>query len=578
MAGIQISGLLSNQAFDWKSVVDQLIAADSIPVTKLQQQKDGNTQQITALGDLKTAFQALQDSVQAIRQNDVFSGRVVSSNNPNTTWSSSSAAGAPVGTYTFAITRLATQSRLTGTADIGTALAPSADVTALTLANLSTASAITAGVITVAGAQVTIDPTDTLQGVFDKISAATGGAVTGRYNPAGSSPADTITLTDAAGELVLGAANDTSNFLRVMKLANSGGATASSSGPLGTVRTTAPLTSAGLRQAITAVDVDGNGSFAINNVAIDYNLNTDSLGAILNRINQSGAGVTATYDAVNDQVTLVNKETGDLGITATETAGGLLQALGLSGGTLARGSNAEFTVNGGSPLTSTSNTLDAAAHGLTGLSVTVNSETTETLSVASNTAGMQSAIEDFISKFNAVQDLIEQDTKVTVAPTGVQTGILHGIPEVEDWGEQLRHLAFDAVPGATGTIARFDNLGIDFDGVTGHLVVKDQGKLAAAVTEQPDQVQGFFLSGSSGMVPQMYSLLTTLMSNDRQQQSGIGDRSTDLDHQIATLQARIDQERQDLTTAFTRMLDAQSAAQSQSQTLTNAFFSNNKNN
>ena len=35
MSGIQVSGLLSNSAFDWKSVVDQLIQADSAPVTKL---------------------------------------------------------------------------------------------------------------------------------------------------------------------------------------------------------------------------------------------------------------------------------------------------------------------------------------------------------------------------------------------------------------------------------------------------------------------------------------------------------------------------------------------------------------
>ncbi|MEN9634614.1 MAG: hypothetical protein RL077_3018, partial [Verrucomicrobiota bacterium] len=35
MAGIQVSGLLSNAAFDWKSIVDQLIEAESVPIKTL---------------------------------------------------------------------------------------------------------------------------------------------------------------------------------------------------------------------------------------------------------------------------------------------------------------------------------------------------------------------------------------------------------------------------------------------------------------------------------------------------------------------------------------------------------------
>ena len=44
MAGIQISGLLSNQAFDWKPVVDQLIAACSASLIKLDVSKNPNNQ------------------------------------------------------------------------------------------------------------------------------------------------------------------------------------------------------------------------------------------------------------------------------------------------------------------------------------------------------------------------------------------------------------------------------------------------------------------------------------------------------------------------------------------------------
>ena len=70
MAGIQISGLLSNSAFDWKAVVDQLVAIETIPITNLEKQQAKNTEKIEALGTLQTAMQDLKDSLQAMRADD----------------------------------------------------------------------------------------------------------------------------------------------------------------------------------------------------------------------------------------------------------------------------------------------------------------------------------------------------------------------------------------------------------------------------------------------------------------------------------------------------------------------------
>ncbi len=439
MAGIQISGLLSNQAFDWKSVVDQLIAADSIPVTTLNANKDTNTQQITALATLQTSLQALQDSVQAMRSGNVFAARTVSSDTPGTTWKSSSVTGAPLGSYTIAVSQLATVAQLSGAANIGSSLAPTDDVSGVTLANLRTATAVTPGTFTVDGQQVTVALTDSLQDVFTKIAAAAPD-VTASYDSA----ADKVTLTGATGEVVLGAGNDTSNFLSVFKLANNGTQTTTSATALGTTKLTAPLVSSGLA-SVTAVDGSGNGTFSINGVAINYNINTDNLGAVLNRINSAGAGVTASYDTANDRVVIVNKATGDTGIAANEGPGGLLDALGLTaaaGGTLVHGKNAQFRVNNGQLLSSASNTLDSSVHGVTGLSVTVNSETTQTLQVESDTSTMSSSIQDFVDKFNAAQDLIETDTKINITGTDVTTSVLSDNREVQSWASKLQSLAF----------------------------------------------------------------------------------------------------------------------------------------
>src|SRR5207244_3555862 len=114
-------------------------------------------------------------------------------------------------------------------------------VSGLVLSDASFSSAVTAGTMTVNGKQITISTSDTLQEVFDNISAATNGAVTGSYD----SGTDKITLTSAA-EVVLGSANDTSNFLQAAKLANNTTGTITSSAALGALKLTASLASANL--------------------------------------------------------------------------------------------------------------------------------------------------------------------------------------------------------------------------------------------------------------------------------------------------------------------------------------------
>lgn len=576
MPGVQISGLLSNSAFDWKSVVDQLIAVDQIPITRLAKQQEFNEEKIAALDTLKASLVDLQDSLQTMRTDDVFSARTVSSDLTNTTWRSSSVTGTAIGSYTFGVEQLATAAKLQGSAGLASGLSSSTDVTGVTLSTMRTATAVTAGTFTVDGAAVTIELTDSLQDVFDKIALAAPD-VTAAYDDT----TDTVTLTRSSGELVLGAANDTSNFLSVMKLANTGSASATSASSLGTVAQASPLASAGLGATITAVDGSGNGSFTVNGVSISYNINDDTLGRVIRRINASGAGVTATYDSANDRMVLTNKTTGDVGVTVSESTGGLLDALGLSaaaGGALSHGQNAQFRVNGGALLSSSTNTLEASAHGITGLSVTVNSASTQTLQIESDSAAMSTAISTFIEKFNAVQDYIDTSTKVTVTGGSVSTSLLSDNREIQEWARSLQRMAFAAVTGLTGSVTRLDSLGIDFNSTSGKLVVKNSGKLATALSDHPEDVGTFFLQANTGFVSRMYGYMTNVVAASRSQQGNLGKANTDLDAQIATLQSRLESQREMLTNSFIRMLDAQSAAQSQTSYLTNAFFKNNSSN
>jgi flagellar hook-associated protein 2 len=202
----------------------------------------------------------------------------------------------------------------------------------------------------------------------------------------------------------------------------------------------------------------------------------------------------------------------------------------------------------------------------------VNSLDTQTLQIASDTSSMSSSIQDFITKFNSLQTLIDTDTKVTVTGTNVSTSVLSGNREVEDWGRKLQSLAFEAVGGLTGSVSRLNDLGIDFNSTSGQLVVKNSGKLATALSDHPDDVQSFFLSPTAGFVPKLFGYLTNALSSDSKQQDNITKSNSDLDTQIATLQSKLDDERTNLTDSFIAMLDAQSSAQSQQTYLTNTFF------
>ena len=83
-----------------------------------------------------------------------------------------------------------------------------------------------------------------------------------------------------------------------------------------------------------------DGSFDVNGETIAVN-SSDSLNDVLDRINASDAGVTATYDAITEQVTLTNDENGSETITLANYTSGFLAAMKLDTATPELGSDNE---------------------------------------------------------------------------------------------------------------------------------------------------------------------------------------------------------------------------------------------
>ncbi len=87
-----------------------------------------------------------------------------------------------------------------------------------------------------------------------------------------------------------------------------------------------------------------SGAFQVNGVAISVNRDTDTLASIVSRINGSGAGVTASYDAATDRFAFTPDTAGStLSIEGDTT--GLLAALKIAAGTAATHANADGAFN-----------------------------------------------------------------------------------------------------------------------------------------------------------------------------------------------------------------------------------------
>lgn len=566
MPGIFLSGLASG--LDWQSLVTQLIAAERVPETALRAQQAVDTQKITAMGTISTNLVALQTAANALSDGSAFIARAATFADAGTSWSVTASPGAAIGEHTFNVLSLATKAQRLGAADAGAPISSTNDVSGVTLATMNLSAAVTAGTFTVNGAQITVATTDSLQDVFNQISTATGGAVTASYD----SGTDTVSLS-SGGEIVLGSANDSTNFLSTLKLFNNGTGSVTSGGALGVVNTSAALVDSHLRQ-IPNVDSNGDGSFIINGVTIPFNANSDSLQAVLTRINQSGAGVTASYDKIADKFTLTNNATGDIGLSISEAPGGLLEAMGLnSTGSLVRGQNSSAQVDGGTAFTSTSNTFDESVTGIVGLSVNANSVGSQTVSVTSDTSGSQTKIQAFIDAYNALQSYIDQQTLITSTNGTVTTSLLSGNRDITSLALSLRKIVFNAVPGLTGTIQRLEGMGIDFDGTSSQLQIKDQTKLDLALQDHPDDVQSLF-NGTGGLVSSISSFViattgtTGVLATETAQFTA---HSSAIDTQIAAMERRILQEQDRLIASFVAMEGAQSLIQQQLAAFNNTF-------
>ncbi len=556
--------------FDWKSLVDQLADVERFPQQRLLSEQNTLEERNNAYGSIVTQLKVLQNSVKALQSPDLFSGRQsVSSDTASA--KAAATAGSVQGTFQFAFSRLATAARQVGVANAGKALNTDDDVSQLGLAQAGFSTAITEGSFRVNGAEVKVSSSDTLKGVFDKIAAATGDKVKvmATYDP----DVDGIRL-ESTSPIVLGSATDTSNFLDVARLYNNGSGVITSSGQLGGIRLSSTLGTANFE---TPLDFgsSGTGTFRINGVEIKYTAD-DRVDTILRRINDSSAGVSASYDSHSDSFQLANKSSGDVGIALETVSGNFLTATRLTGGALERGEDLIYTINGGSGLRSHSNTITEASSGLSGLSVTALKEGgTAAITVQNDTSKVRDAITSFLDAYNKAQSLIASQTASSTDSSGkVNSNALTADGDADSIASSLRRLAYSPVDGLGLDISHLESLGIVSNSDDDTLTLSDPTKLDDALANHLAGVQNLFTDPKKGLAVQLGAYLEKTAGEEGTltvKQDLLTRQASGIDVQIADLERIVQEHKDQMTASFVAMEQAQAKINQQLQFLNQRF-------
>jgi flagellar hook-associated protein 2 len=569
-----MAGLASG--INWTSIINDMVAAESEPITTMQGQQATINDQNTAYQTIGADLTNLQNDIATLSAPGFFQSATTASSDSSIA-TATAQTGTPVGTYSFAVSQMAASGVQNGSTISAQSLSPTTNVSGVDLDSTSFADPITAGTFTVNGQTITVANTDNLQSVFTQINTATNGAVTAGYDPT----TDKITLSSGF-PIILGSGADTSNFLQATQLYNNSSGTVTSLNALSGISISNPANQSNLATAITDGGA-GQGQFEINGVTIDFDASTDSINNVLQSINNSAAGVTATYDGANNRFVLTNNNTGDVGMTMQDITGNFLAATGLSTGTLQAGTNLEYSINGSSPMVSESDTVDASPLGLTGLSITAQSIGSTSISVTPDTDTIGTAITNFVNDYNSVQNYINTQTTITSSTTSTTgatdstttatgtPGLLMGDMDAEGIATSLRQLV-DASP-LSGVIENLNDIGVSSNGndntlSTNSLILND------ALANNLSQVSELFTDPTNGLAATVGSFLTDTLASSgvvATKEQNLTSQSTAITTSISALQLKITGDETEMQSQFVAMEDAIDSINVSKQYL-NAYF------
>jgi len=211
---------------------------------------------------------------------------------------------------------------------------------------------------------------------------------------------------------------------------------------------------------------------------------TNTLNALADAINASGAGVSATVvnfgspESPSYQLSVQSTSLGDQTIQLNDGTQNLLT-------TLAEGTDAQYQVDGqpSTPISSDSSAVTLAS----GVTVTLEAAGETTVTVAPDSSGAASALSSFATAYNAALAELSNNH-------GTTGGALTGQSIIFDLGQAMQNLT--QYTGGSGSVQSLADLGLTFND-SGQLSF-NQAQFESVASTDPNDVANFLGSATGG--------------------------------------------------------------------------------
>ncbi|GIO67584.1 flagellar filament capping protein FliD [Paenibacillus sp. JTLBN-2024] len=557
---MRITGMASGMDIDL--IVKQLMTAEKIPYTKVLQKRDLLDFKMNAYRDVNLKLSSFRDSLQTFRLTSNLAGsKFTSSDNSKVTVSGSST---QTGSHSIEVLELASNAIKSSGSSVSRV--------GLTGDGLQATTTITKGSndsfsISLNGVtkSITLD-----EGSYtpDQLQVQLQSKIDQSFGP------NRIKASLNGSQLQLDAIGTAGSLPPITLSEGNGGLTALGfkGGQTSKINLTAPLSEIAKQFNTNLIVPNGTGtdSFKINGVEITYS-GSDSLQSIINKVNQSAAGVNMSYDGVSDRFTFTTKSTGAASqIKFEKVSGNFLDAIGVDL-TVATGKDAKVKIDG------VDSYRDSNTFTVDGVNYTLLDKTTSPVTVKADRDidGMVDKIKNFVNQYNEIMELV--NTKITdkrvkgydpltseqkeamsendikLWEDKVKTGLLHNDSTLSGLVSAMRGIVIASVDGVPQEFNSLYKIGITTSKfVPGGYNPKDAGKLVIdesqlrkALEQDPDAVVAMFDNfsadtNSKGIAHRLYETLNTTVSaislKAGRSGGGLMDASTELGRQYSRLQ------------------------------------------
>ncbi|GIV11111.1 MAG: hypothetical protein KatS3mg020_0602 [Fimbriimonadales bacterium] len=500
LSGINFSGLATG--IDTESIIQKLTELQTRPMQRLMVRKSQLQNRMSAFDQFRGLVNGLASAAGALSVNSAFNSVRGSSSDTNVATITSSTEALP-GTYELRVSKLAQAHKIVSGAHTS-----------------ATAELGAEGQFMVNGKIITLQSSDTLNSVAQKINAAGAGVTasvlttnTGAYltltaNETGKN--SKIQLTDVDGWQVLSPALKLVSYTEFIRNQQNNAVLSDrfreSGQPLG---------------QIFGMTTPTSGTIQINGQNINIDFGTDTLASLVNKINSAGAGVTASLETETDNgVTYYRLKIDGGGSLPTFTDDqNILKALGVLENQyqqeLVQAQDAEFTIDG-FQFKRSRNQINDAIQGvtITLLSADISNPKTAQLTLTRDAEAARGAVSNFVNAFNSLVDFLKQNASIN--KDTLQAGVLFGDTTVGTVMDGLINRTISALPNVQDGLRVLAQVGVQL-GQDGKLTF-DEGKFNQAITQDLQGVMRLFTASGRTTDPN----ISYVSSTDKTKASPLG--------------------------------------------------------